>query len=834
MKAWGWMIALGSLSTLSTVGKLYGQEELPPLRIESPTGVQEVPAAPPSALPAEIGDEPLAQEGEFETLTRGPLHEAFAETYSIDPAPSLLVPKEPPAMVDELPPEFRPDGDEMVWIPGYWGWDADRKDYIWISGVYRVPPEGQRWVPGYWQAADGGWQWIPGFWLEDAVETIEYLEPPPVSLEAGPTSPSPGPDYVYIPGYWHYAPTGYQWQVGYWYPGQMNYVWVPPRYIWTPAGCIFVNGYWDLRLAQRGYCFAPVYVNYSTYVRPRWRYRPMVMLNTNTIFHNLFVCPNYHHYMFGDYYASHYVSYNIQPVYTYHVRTHGIDPLMSFYSAYYARQGRDLGRWYQDYHRELRMDATKRPPSTWAQMKQLNDKPSHKDADWLADSIQNVVVSSNVKSKFIEDKGASLDRIRKVQLATNQIADERKKIEQLGRGKKPDVNILGNNPIDLQDQLSKNLNTKEARDLKNKSITNLKLPQLDDAVKSKVRKDGVTATGQAGRTPPPLPSAGNKLPDLRTGGNRIQGLPGSLNDSIQNGLNNNLNRRSNNSNLNRGTLGGANGVDGNTIKQLPGLGDTLGKGLPGQNPQGKGGQGSSGNAGGLGNKGLPGGLPGGNLDLDSLRSRRNPPAGGSLNPGGNLNPGGGLNPGGNLNPGGGLNPGGNSNPGNYPRNRGGNPLKGGKGATVEDNGSLPGTIPGSIPGNNGNPLGAGGGRGNLPGTLDRSGNALRDRIKSDIQKGANPNAGRSGLNDGLRNEGLKNGGAPIQGGLPSFRNESSKVPTGGVLNSGGGNPVGLGGNPLNGSALRNAQPKNEPRTNVENRGGTLPQREKGSKKEKDK
>ena len=139
----------------------------------------------------------LSVDGEgFETLTRGPLHEAFAEPIVADPIPGLIVAVEPPPPINELMPEFRPDGDDAIWIGGYWGWDQQREDFIWISGVYRVPPPGHQWVPGYWHRVADGWQWGQGFWLEDIAESIVYLPPPPATLENGPSilqNPDIGP-----------------------------------------------------------------------------------------------------------------------------------------------------------------------------------------------------------------------------------------------------------------------------------------------------------------------------------------------------------------------------------------------------------------------------------------------------------------------------------------------------------------------------------------------------------------------------------------------------------------------------------------------------------------
>src|SRR5689334_9895592 len=74
-----------------------------------------------------------------ELQTRGPIHEAFAEAIGTAPAIGLVVPKQPPEPVNEIPPDVKPEGD-VVWIPGYWAWDDERNDFLWVSGVWRVPP----------------------------------------------------------------------------------------------------------------------------------------------------------------------------------------------------------------------------------------------------------------------------------------------------------------------------------------------------------------------------------------------------------------------------------------------------------------------------------------------------------------------------------------------------------------------------------------------------------------------------------------------------------------------------------------------------------------------
>ena len=75
----------------------------------------------------------------MQVLTRGPVHEAFALPVVNDPKPGLTVAKQPPAPVEEEPPDQKPAGQNVQWISGYWSWDASRDDFLWVSGVWRDP-----------------------------------------------------------------------------------------------------------------------------------------------------------------------------------------------------------------------------------------------------------------------------------------------------------------------------------------------------------------------------------------------------------------------------------------------------------------------------------------------------------------------------------------------------------------------------------------------------------------------------------------------------------------------------------------------------------------------
>ncbi len=52
---------------------------------------------------------------------------------------------------------------ELVWIPGYWDYDAG--EWYWVDGYWTALPAGYYWQPGYWQPYDGSYRRIAGRWV---------------------------------------------------------------------------------------------------------------------------------------------------------------------------------------------------------------------------------------------------------------------------------------------------------------------------------------------------------------------------------------------------------------------------------------------------------------------------------------------------------------------------------------------------------------------------------------------------------------------------------------------------------------------------------------------
>ncbi|MFN5707658.1 MAG: hypothetical protein ACK48X_06330, partial [Planctomycetota bacterium] len=284
--------------------------------LQQPAGPEiqlNAPANNPLQVEALKPTTPLSVQGEqdpdrdLDLVTKGPLHEAFAELPQDNPAPNPLVTRQPPEPVKELPPKYQPEGENVEWIPGYWAWDEDRADFLWISGIWRDIPPGQRWVPGYWNEEEGGVRWVNGFWMDDEVEEIEYLPAPPESLDQGPSTPAPSDSHFYAPGNWVYQDNDYVWQAGCWMPRVDNWIWVQPCYVWTPRGCVFRAGYWDRLFDSRGVVFAPVCYHRPIYAGVDYFFTPSCVINTNfDLFPHLFVRRNCRSYYFGDWYDNRY------------------------------------------------------------------------------------------------------------------------------------------------------------------------------------------------------------------------------------------------------------------------------------------------------------------------------------------------------------------------------------------------------------------------------------------------------------------------------------------------------------------------------------------------
>ena len=367
--------------------------------------------------------------GEAEVLTRGPLHEAFAGAVDFNPEAGILISAQPPEAIEELPPEFQPEGENVTWISGYWAWDEEREDYLWVSGIWRNVPPDREWIPGYWNESGDRYQWVSGYWADAETSEVTYLPPPPQTEENGPNVDPPSADDSWIPGVWVWGEDRYLWRPGYWEPMRANWTYVPDHYRWTPRGHIHVGGYWDHEVARRGVVFAPVYFHRGSYSRPGFHYSPTTVISISLLTNHLFVRPAYSHYYYGDYYEPRYRDSGFFASFSYHSGHRGYDPIYAHQRWSHRRdKGWERGRRDDfDYYRDHR-DAC--PPRTWAGSRELPDgrrgsKDRHGDYV-VASPIGHYAKSPDKGERFKPVDSSSRDRIMAQRKDLSQFKKERK------------------------------------------------------------------------------------------------------------------------------------------------------------------------------------------------------------------------------------------------------------------------------------------------------------------------------------------------------------------------------------------------------------------------
>lgn len=192
-----------------------------------------------------------------DTKAEPPTHEAL-----LPPATrtrEMRAPMSPPPPPEERPTEDSPD-PRATWVPGYWSWDQARNDFVWVGGVWQVPPRDSIWVGGRWMRDPVGWYRVAGSWgRRRAASTVGRVDwrkaGPPAEHPDDVPGPAPGPDYFLVAG--HYAPDGdgLVWKSSFWARVQDGWDWVPARWVRRSGGWGFRAGYWtresDVDLAGR-------------------------------------------------------------------------------------------------------------------------------------------------------------------------------------------------------------------------------------------------------------------------------------------------------------------------------------------------------------------------------------------------------------------------------------------------------------------------------------------------------------------------------------------------------------------------------------------------------
>lgn len=448
----------------------------------------------------------VAQDPGVEVLARGPVHEAYAATAE-HPTAGPVVAKMPPTPIEELPPDQKPEGSQ--WVPGYWHWDEDRTDFIWISGFWRVPPPGRVWMPGSWREVRGGFQWVHGFWQsalpQAQQQELEYLPPPPAQLELAPSVPSPSETCFYVPGSWTWRGR-YVWRPGFWVEHRPNWVWVPTHYRWTPAGHVCVEGYWDHPLDTRGVLFAPVYVAPAVYSRPAFVYTPSYAVSHHAMFSAMFVRRGYGNYYFGDYFEPRYTTVGFNAwcgtsrggnfaISVGIGRAHVYDPLWSYYQHAYRNDPVWVNNVTNLYVGRYRGDVA-RPPRTLVQQNTVvNNITNVTNVTNVTNNVTNVTMVAPLQQVAQANSAVALKTVKREE--RQQEAAYAKQLTQVGTQRRQAETSLADR------QLAPTQQTDKPRQVK------LDVPQQVVA-----RAQAPTPTAKA---PPPLP-APNQVNELKQRG----------------------------------------------------------------------------------------------------------------------------------------------------------------------------------------------------------------------------------------------------------------------------------------------------------------------------
>ncbi|MGK0188800.1 MAG: hypothetical protein ACI9R3_004614 [Verrucomicrobiales bacterium] len=390
-----------------------------------------------STLSSSYGQQPgISDVQGVEVLTRGPVHEAFAGIITFDAQAGVVVNTAPPALIEELPPDEWPEGDDVAWIPGYWAWDDERSDFLWISGTWRALPPGREWNAGYWSQIAEGNQWTSGYWSDaEELETV-YLPPPPATVEVGPNVAAPSVDHGWTPGCWTWREERYAWRPGYWAEGRSDWNWVPAHYVWTPRGHVFVDGYWDYPVLRRGVLFAPVHFDPAVYRQRDYRYSPAIAINPSVFSEHLFLRPRYQHCYFGDYYDQRYERAGYFAPYSFHSRHRGYDPIYA-QRRWYNRKDKEWNKHMEESYRFRRDHESERPPRTW--MAQRSIKYDSSDANFrhrqVGTSYRQLAGYQDGARKFRKLAGEERKQIVQRGREVERSRDQRRKLESQGPGK---------------------------------------------------------------------------------------------------------------------------------------------------------------------------------------------------------------------------------------------------------------------------------------------------------------------------------------------------------------------------------------------------------------
>ncbi len=330
----------------------------------------------------------------YDVVLAGPVHEAFMIPYDKRSHRDIdVVAEAPPESVREKQGSggSKFTGNNVEWISGYWAWQDDAAEYVWVSGMYRDCPPDRSWVAGYWSETTGGYRWTSGYWaaavqanVSEADTQIAYLPSPPLQpvMEMSNTLPAADQDAFWIPANWEYEGGEYTLNSGYWTSQVDNWIWQPAYYVNAPQGYIFVSGYWDYEPQFRGQAFACVDFDNRALQQSGFTYKPTYPLSTSaaSILH-LFVREDTGRFYYGDFYADNFVDAGYRPWYLAVEEQAEMLPMLTYYDWKYRRYGFDFVDSMARYASHFRSIPSVRPSA------QLNLNPQLALRDGIAGQV---------------------------------------------------------------------------------------------------------------------------------------------------------------------------------------------------------------------------------------------------------------------------------------------------------------------------------------------------------------------------------------------------------------------------------------------------------------
>jgi hypothetical protein len=170
-------------------------------------------------------------------------------------------------------------------------------------------------------------------------------------------------DEFRVRGHWSYRRGEFVWDSDFTAAHKQGWVWIRSHWAWTPRGALYLPGYWDYALANRGIAFAPLSLDGSL----EWgekaergqRFSPTVAVNLAKLSEAAFIAPGLGHYYFGDYFGGD--PHNEMRPWFEPDSFDEVDPNFA-YERWQRREQSDWRETLVEHYRERRSQPALRPP----------------------------------------------------------------------------------------------------------------------------------------------------------------------------------------------------------------------------------------------------------------------------------------------------------------------------------------------------------------------------------------------------------------------------------------------------------------------------------------